>query len=188
MHAAEAGVAIEWVEGDAEALPFADASFDRVLSTFGVMFAPRHEEAAAELARVCMPGGLIGIACWRPYGLIGDMFKLVASRMPPLPSYAKSPILWGDEEHVRSLLEPHGLELTFEPQVAIFRGESAERVVQQKETYFGPWRMAQSALGDEWTGVRSQLVDLYTEHFRADDAGEVGAFGEYLVTLARKPA
>jgi SAM-dependent methyltransferase len=188
IHAGEAGVDIEWVEGDAEALPFPDNSFDRVVSAFGVMFAPRHELAAAELARVCAPGGVIGLACWRPYGLIGDMFKLVGSRMPPMPSYAKSPILWGDENHVRSLLQPHGLEVGFEPQVAVFRGDSAEVVVQRKEAYFGPWRMAQAALGDGWTDLRGQLVDLYTEHFHTEDAAQVGAFGEYLVTLARKPA
>jgi SAM-dependent methyltransferase len=187
MNAAEAGVDIDWVAGDAEALPFPDDSFDRVISTFGVMFAPRHEHAAAELARVCAPGGIIGLACWPPYGLIGDMFKLVASRMPSPPSYAKSPILWGDESHVRSLLEPYGLELTFEPQVAIFRGDSAKVVVQRKEAYFGPWKMAQASLGDDWSDLRAQLIDLYEEHFHREDAAQVGAFGDYLITLARKP-
>jgi hypothetical protein len=115
------------------------------------------------------------------------MFKLVASRMPAPPSYAKPPILWGDESHVRSLLEPYGLELTFEPAVAIFRGDSAEVVVQRKERYFGPWRMAQASLGDGWNDLRAQLIDLYEQHFHAEDPAQVGAFGEYLITLARKP-
>src|SRR3954454_12641293 len=106
QHAAEAGVDIDWVEGDAEALPFEDGSFDRVLSTFGVMFAPRHDVAAGELARVIAPGGTAVIACWGPYGLNGEIFPMTGKRMPPPPSYAQPPIRWGEEDHVRALLEP----------------------------------------------------------------------------------
>src|SRR5215212_3758564 len=186
-HAAEAGVEVEWIEGDAEALPFDDASFDRVLSTFGVMFAPRHEIAAAELARVCAPGGSICVASWTPDGMIGDMFKMVGSRMPPPPSYAKSPILWGTEEHVRSLLEPHGLEVSSQPAMAIFRGESVDAVVTRMETNFGPWKMAQAALGDEWPALRAQLYDLYEGASEPQDDG-IGAFGEYLLVVAKKPS
>ena len=187
QHAAEAGVEIDWVEGDAEALPFEDGSFDRVVSTFGVMFAPRHEVAAAELARVLAPGGTICIACWPPHGMNGEMFKLVGSRMPKPPSYAKPPILWGDEQHVRSLLEPHGLEVTCEPQVAVFRGASVEDVVTRMETYFGPWKMAQAALGDEWPTLRAELVDLYTRNSKEPEPGRIEAFADYLMTVAKKP-
>src|SRR4051794_16943874 len=123
-HAAEAGVEIDWVQGDAEALPFADASFDRLMSQFGVMFAPQHELAAAELARVCAPGGLVVVASWTPEGMVGDMFKIIGSRMPTPPSNVKPPVLWGTEEHVRALLEPHGMEVGFERAMAIFRAES----------------------------------------------------------------
>jgi SAM-dependent methyltransferase len=187
-NAAAAGVEIEWVEGDAEALQFPDRSFQRVISSFGVMFAPRHDVAAAELARVCAPGGLICLACWTPDGLIGDMFKMVSSRMPPLPSYASPPPLWGSEQHVRALLEPHGLEVTCEPQVAVFRGDTVETVVATKERYFGPWRMAQVVLGDKWPELRAELYDLYARNSEAVAPEGVGAFGTYLLTTATKPA
>jgi SAM-dependent methyltransferase len=186
MNAAAAGVEIEWVQGDAEDLPFEDASFDRVLSTFGVMFAPRHEVAAAELARVVRPGGLIGVACWTPTGLIGDMFKLISSRMPSPPSYAKPPIMWGTEDHVRSLLEPHGLQLSFEPDVAVWRGPDVEALVSRMETYFGPWKMAQAALGDDWPRLRADLYGLYERYSEPAEDG-IKAEGAYLRTLARRP-
>src|SRR5690606_26015107 len=98
--AAEAGVEISWVEGDAEALPFDDASFDVVLSTFGVMFAPRHAVAARELVRVLRPGGRIGLATWVPDGTVGDMFRTVAAEMPAPPPIAEPPLAWGDPAHV----------------------------------------------------------------------------------------
>jgi len=185
MHATEAGVDIDWVEGDAEALPFEDEGFERVISTFGVMFAPRHEIAAAELARVCSQGGVIGLACWTPDGLVGRMFRMISSRMPAPPSFAKPPILWGNEEYVRGLLEPLGLEVTCEPAMAIFGGDSVEAVVRRMEVNFGPWKMAQAALGDGWQELRSELYDLYDGASQPVD-GAVGAFGEYLLVVARK--
>jgi SAM-dependent methyltransferase len=185
MHAAEAGVEIDWVQGDAEALPFKDESFDRVISTFGVMFAPRHEVAAAELARVVRPGGQIGLACWTPTGLIGEMFKLIGSRMPSPPSYAKPPILWGTEDHVRSLLEPHGLELRFELDVAAWHGKTVEDLVARMETYFGPWKMAQAALGADWPPLRAKLYELYESYSEPADDG-IRADGSYLRTFASR--
>ncbi len=103
-----------WVEGDAEELPYPDGSFDRVLSAFGTMFAPRQEQAAAELVRVCRPGGTIAVAAWTPEGGNGQMFRTVSSHMPPPPPEVKPPTLWGAESHMRSLFEPHGVELEFE--------------------------------------------------------------------------
>ncbi|MEA2493317.1 MAG: hypothetical protein QOJ29_1228 [Thermoleophilaceae bacterium] len=184
-HASEAGVEIDWVQGDAEDLPFEDASFERVLSTFGVMFAPRHEVAAAELARVIAPGGVAVLACWGPYGLNGEMFPMVGKRMPPPPSYAQPPIRWGEEEHVRALLEPHGLEVSCERQQVDFRGENVEAVVSRMETYFGPWKMAQAALGDDWASLRAELTGLY-ERYAEPDNGGIAASAEYLLTIARK--
>jgi ubiquinone/menaquinone biosynthesis C-methylase UbiE len=187
-NAAEAGVAIEWIEGDAEALPFEDGSFERVLSTFGVMFAPRHAVAAGELARVCAPGGMLVLANWTPEGMIGDMFRTIGSRMPAPPSYASPPPLWGNEEHVRGLLEPHGFDVRAERVMAIFRGDSVEDVVARMEKFFGPWKMAQAALGDEWAPLRAQLYDLYAGAAEPVDEGGIGAFGEYLLVVAEKAA
>jgi SAM-dependent methyltransferase len=186
-HAAEAGVEVEWVEGDAEALPFEDGSYERVLSTFGVMFAPRHAIAAAELARVCAPGGVIGMANWTPSGLTGQMFKTVSARMPAPPSYASAPPLWGDEEYVRGLLEPHGLEVQCERRDAVMRGATVEEIVKRMEDNFGPWKMAQAVLGDQWPDLRADLYDLY-DGASQDDDGRVAAFAEYMVVVARKPA
>ena len=186
QHATEAGVDIEFVEGDAEELPFEDASFDRVVSQYGVMFAPRHEVAAAELARVCRPGGQILVASWTPDGMVGDMFKLMAPNMPPPPSFAKPPLLWGVEDHVRSLLEPHGVELTFEKAMAVFRGPSVEHIVAKMESDFGPWVMAQALMGERWAELRAQLYDLYASASDESTAGGVEAFGEYLVATGRK--
>src|SRR5690349_7358799 len=96
-------LAVTFQEADAEALPFADASFDVVLSIFGVMFTPRLEQAAGELLRVCRPGGKIGVANWTPEGFVGELFKLIGKYVPPAPGM-KSPALWGSEAHLADLL------------------------------------------------------------------------------------
>src|SRR5215216_6273752 len=111
--AAERGVAVDWVEGDAEDLPFEDERFDRVLSAFGVQFAPRHEVVAQELARVCRPGGRIGLVNWTPEGQVGELFKVMGRYLPPPPDFASAPALWGDEEHVRGLFDGTGIDLEF---------------------------------------------------------------------------
>src|SRR3954451_15756538 len=98
------GVELEWVEADAEALPFADDSYDVVMSTVGVMFAPHHQAAADELVRVCRPGGTIGMINWTPEGFIGQLFPTIKPYAPPPPEGANPPPLWGDERHLRGLL------------------------------------------------------------------------------------
>jgi SAM-dependent methyltransferase len=102
--AGRAGVTLDWRVADAEALPFADAEFDVVLSCVGVMFAPRHQTSADELVRVCRPGGTIGLVSWTPEGFIGQLFATMKPYAPPPPPGAKPPPLWGDEDHVRALL------------------------------------------------------------------------------------
>ncbi|GAA4735681.1 class I SAM-dependent methyltransferase [Modestobacter marinus] len=98
-----AGLQLEWTEADAEHLPFDDASFDVVMSTIGVMFAPHHQESADELVRVCRPGGRIGLLCWTPEGMLGGLFATMKPFMPPPPPGAQPPPLWGSEEHLRGL-------------------------------------------------------------------------------------
>jgi SAM-dependent methyltransferase len=102
--AEEEGVKLEWVEGDAESLPFEDESFDVVMSAIGAMFAPHHQEAADELVRVCRPGGTIGLLSWTPEGMIGALFRTMGPFAPPPPPGAQPPPLWGSEEHLSKLL------------------------------------------------------------------------------------
>ena len=108
-HAADAGVEVEWVEGDAQQLQFPDASFDRVISTFGAMFAPDHAGAAAELVRVCRPGGRVLMTTWVNDGFVGEMFKLTGAFLPPPPPGVEPPPLWGVEAHVREMFTAAGV-------------------------------------------------------------------------------
>jgi SAM-dependent methyltransferase len=183
--AGEAGVEVGWVEADAEQLPFEDESFDRVLSTFGHMFAPRHEVAGAELARVCRPGGIVGTCTWIPDWFPGAMFKTVGSYMPPLPDFARSPILWGEEPHVREMLERHGLELEFDRGTVVFAKPSVEEFATFYEEKFGPMVTAKAALGERWPELRRELMSLFESVNTADD-GSCRIEAEYLVTVGRK--
>ena len=183
--AAEAGVEVEWVEADAESLPFDDASFDRVLSTFGHMFAPRHALAGAELARVCRPGGIVATATWSQEGWAGEMFKTVGAYMPPPPDFAQPPSLWGDEEHVREMLEPHGLEIEFDRETVFYTEASVEALMGFWEEKFGPMVTAKAALGERWTELRGKLVNLFEAYNVADD-GSARVEAVYLVAVGRK--
>jgi len=111
--AAERDVELEWVEADAEAMPFADNSFDVVMSSVGVMFAPHHQATADELIRVCRPGGTIGMINWTPEGLIGNLFKTMKPYAPPPPPGASPAPLWGNEDHVRTLFGDRVADLKF---------------------------------------------------------------------------
>jgi SAM-dependent methyltransferase len=184
--AAEAGVEVDWVEADAEALPFEDESFDRVLSTFGHMFAPRHEVAAAELARVTRPGGTIGFAAWMPSGAAAEMFKTLGEFMPPPPDFAQVPVLWGNEEHVREMLEPHGIDVTCEPDAVALEFPSIEEFMTKYETEFGPMVMAKAMLGERWAELRAAFLEVATKVNSADD-GSVRFESSYLVTVGHKP-
>jgi len=176
-HAEEAGVAIEWVEGDAEALPFADASFDRVLSVFGVMFAPRQKVAAAELARVCRPGGSVVVANWTPGGFFGRVFASMAAHLPPA--------LWGDERHIRKLLGGQ-LLLAQELRHVDIRPPSREAMAALFDNAFGPFVMARKALGDErFEAVLDDFRALIAQFDTGDDEPLIRA--EYLLTVAHRP-
>jgi hypothetical protein len=187
--ARDAGLEIEFVEGDAEQLPFADDSFDRVTSCMGVMFAPRQQVAAAELTRVARPGATIGVAAWTPDSLIGRTFRTVAQHMPPPPPGLQPPVLWGEQDHVRSLFADSGAELSFERHEVTFARDSPQALLDEDEQILGPAVMAKAALEAQgrYEPLRRDMLALYDEFNDADD-GSFRARAEYLLTLARMPA
>jgi SAM-dependent methyltransferase len=187
--AATAGVEVELVEGDAEELPFADGAFDRVTSCFGVMFAPRHDVAAAELVRVARPGGRIVVAAWTPDGFVGRNFRTSASYMPPPPPELKPPVMWGAEDHVRELFASSGAELSFELRNVTFTGESPELWLADDEQKLGPAVMAKAALEPQgrYDELREDMLALYKNVNEADD-GSFRVESEYLVTVVDLPS
>ncbi|GAA1586789.1 class I SAM-dependent methyltransferase [Kribbella sancticallisti] len=182
--AADAGVSIDWVEADAEDLPFDDGRFDRVFSTFGHMFAPDQQRAADELVRVCKPGGIVALATWTPAGYSGQLFGVIDRHLPPSPE-TRSPVLWGDPEEVTRLLP--GLDLDFHLDHILFKSPSAEARVRFYEEKFGPLVMARQVLGDRWPELRADVVAFDEEWNTATD-GTLEISAEYLVTIGRKPA
>jgi SAM-dependent methyltransferase len=186
--AADAGLEVRFVEGDAEELPFENQSFDLVTSCFGVMFAPRQEHTAGELRRVARPGARIVFTAWTPEGLNGRMFKVVGSYMPPPPPELKAPVTWGSEDHVRTLFEGAGVELAFERRTVAFTHESPESWVQYNERVLGPTIMARAALEPQgrWDELRAELVELYRDSNESRD-GSFRVSAEYLLTVARMP-
>lgn len=177
--ALEAELQVEFVEGDAEDLPFEDSSFDRVVSVFGVMFAPDQQRAADELVRVCRPGGRIGICAWTPDGINGRLFAMLGSRLPPPPEGFMPPVLWGTEPRLRQLFAGSDAELSFEHRMAPFEDDSAETYLADYEDKLGPAIMAKKALepAGEWGAARAELLAFY------EDANEAGGDG-FLVNAA----
>jgi SAM-dependent methyltransferase len=184
--AAEAGVEIEWVEGDAENLPFEDESFDVVVSVFGSMFAPDHRRAAGEIARVLRPGGRMAICSWTPDGSIGRFFALMAQHVPP-PEGFQPPVLWGTEAHVRELFDGSGVELSFERAEVTLEGDSTEEFLAEYEAKLPPMVAAKAALEPEgkWEAARAELLALY-EEVNVSDGDDLRFPGEYLVAKGRK--
>jgi ubiquinone/menaquinone biosynthesis C-methylase UbiE len=158
--AAAEGLDVELVEGDAEALPFPDASFDAVISAFGSMFAPNHVLAAAELARVCRPGGTIALASWTPDGFIGELFHTVSKHMPP-PAGLQSPMLWGTEDHLGELFADQIESLDVTERTFTWRFTSAEELVTFFRLWYGPTLKAFAALEDtKRDALELDLIDL----------------------------
>jgi SAM-dependent methyltransferase len=181
------GVAVDWVAGDAEELPFEDESFDRVLSAFGVQFAPRHESVAHELARVCRPGGRIGLVNWTPGGQVGELFKILGRYLPAPPEFASPPPLWGNEEHLRGLLAGAGVELEFGRGLNPWRFDSAEHYVVFMETHYGPTLKARERLTAEgsWEECRREILAMAERRNEATD-GSLLMHAEHLVTVGHK--
>jgi SAM-dependent methyltransferase len=184
--AAEAGAQVEWVEGDAEALPFDDESFDTVLSAIGVQFAPRHEIGASELARVTRAGGEIVVCSWTPAGFIGQVFKTMGPHMPKPPEGAAPPPLWGSEEHVSGLFAETGVELEFEKRSVSFEHTSPESFVEFMADNYGPMLKAREKLSPDgrWEVLRSELIELCERS--NTDGRAFSAPSEYLVIHGRK--
>jgi SAM-dependent methyltransferase len=179
-----AEVEIEWVEGDAENLPFDDDHFDVVLSAFGCMFAPRHEVATDEIARVLRPGGRMGLCTWTPEGAIGDFFRTVGAHLPSLPEFVDPPPLWGDENHVRELFEGTGIRLEFEREIWDITHDSGRAAVECYTTAFGPVVEARRRAEGEgrWPHLRDDMLRLFERH--GSSRGEQMVFpAEYLVVL-----
>jgi ubiquinone/menaquinone biosynthesis C-methylase UbiE len=176
--AASEGLRIESREADAEALPFADGSFDAVLSTFGVMFAPDQERAAAELQRVCRPGGRIGLANWTPTGFVGQMFKVVGRYVPP-PAGTRSPLQWGTDERLAVLFKDAS-SVHAELRQFVFRYASAESWLSTFRAYYGPVLKAFAALDDS-SGfqLEGELLALANAHNTAAD-GSLRIPSDYL--------
>ncbi|MFF2371200.1 class I SAM-dependent methyltransferase [Agromyces sp. NPDC058110] len=186
--AAEAGVGIEWREADAEDLPFEDASFDAAVSTVGIMFAPHHEAAAAELLRVVRPGGRIGLLSWTPEGFIGRMFGVMKPYAPPLPEGATPAPRWGDEAHVRSLLGDGATDVVAVRQtVEIGRLESGAEFRDYFKSHYGPTIAVYRRIADDAEAVRA-LDDALAAHgdeqLRADGSGAMR--WEYLLVTANR--
>jgi SAM-dependent methyltransferase len=165
--AARNGVEITWEEGDAEALPYDDDSFDVVLSCVGVMFAPHHQIAADELLRVCRPGGRIGLLSWTPTGFVGELFRTMKPYAPPPPPGAQPAPLWGDEDHVRALL-----------------GDRVTDVVAKRQTLTSDLFASPEAWKDYWKTVYGPTIAVY--RYVGDNPQDVAALDADLTALATR--
>ncbi|MHC5544751.1 class I SAM-dependent methyltransferase, partial [Singulisphaera rosea] len=163
--------------------PFAEASFDAVTSIYGVMFAPDHRRAAAELARVCRPGGRIALASWTPDGFIGETFRVFSRYLPPAPGL-EPPIRWGDETYLDSLFGDVAASMTSHRRTAILRFRSVEENVDFFRTYYGPTLRAFETLdpsGQE--SLRNDLLALARRYDRNGGTGPIAITGDYLETV-----
>jgi SAM-dependent methyltransferase len=181
--AAAEGLPVELLEGDAEALPFRDASFDAVTSVFGSMFAPDHARAAAELLRVCRPGGVIALASWTPDGFIGELFRTIAKHVPP-PAGVPSPMLWGTKAHLRMLFGTDVTSLDVREKTFTFRFLSAEDFVTFFRLWYGPTVKAFAAVeGPARTALEDDLTELARTYDRLGN-GAIAIPAAYTETVA----
>ena len=185
--AAEAGVHIEWVEGDAQELPFADESFDRVVSTFGAMFAPDHERAAAELVRVCRPGGRVAMTTWVADGYAGGIFKLTGSFLPPPPAGVQPPPLWGVESHVEEVFAAAGVTPDVAHETVELTFASEQEAVDEYMNTFGPFVTARGVLEPQgrWPEFVQAFADLIRRFNLATD-GTARIEGAYLLITVHR--
>jgi ubiquinone/menaquinone biosynthesis C-methylase UbiE len=177
-------LAVTFQEADAEALPFGDATFDVVLSTFGVMFTPNQQQAAAELLRVCRPGGKIGLANWTPDSFIGQLFKTIGKYVPPAPG-VKSPALWGSEGHLAGLFGP-AVTLASTSRQFTFRYRSPTHWMDVFTTYYGPVVKAFAALDSDGRKALEADIHALLDTFNDATDGTLVAPSEYLEAVITK--
>ena len=175
---------VTFQEADAENLPFGDASFDVVLSTFGVMFTPNQQKAASELVRVCRPGGKIGLANWTPDSFVGQVFKAIGKYIPSAPGM-KSPMLWGDRAHLDTLFGGAGT-IAAEQREFVFRYRSPDHWVEMFSAYYGPIVKALAAIDAD--ARKSLLADLHAvaDKFNVAEDGTAVMPGDYLEVVVTK--
>jgi SAM-dependent methyltransferase len=185
VRAAAEGLEVEFEEGDAEDLRYADASFDAVLSALGVMFAPDQERAAAELVRVCKPGGTIGLVNWTPEGFIGQLLRTVGRHVPP-PAGVRPPTQWGTEERLRELLGDQVSRLDIRRRSFVFRFRSAEEFADFFRDNYGPVHKAFGALDEAGKArLHADLVALAREHDQ-EPGPSVAMPADYLEVVATR--
>jgi ubiquinone/menaquinone biosynthesis C-methylase UbiE len=183
--AAAEHLAVDFREADAEALPFSDASFDVVVSSFGVMFTPDQDKAAAELLRVCKPRGKIGLANWTPPGFIGQVFKTLGKYLPP-PTGVKSPALWGTRERLDEMFAAQASDIVTEPRMFVFRYRSPGHWLDVFKAFYGPMLKAFAALEpDAQEALTDDLLALVGKFDRASD-GTTAVHSEYLEVVIKK--
>jgi SAM-dependent methyltransferase len=181
------GHSIKFQEADAEKLPFADASFDVVLSTFGVMFTPDQEKAAAELLRVCRPGGRIGLANWTPESFIGQLFKTIGKYVPPAPG-VKSPALWGNRARLEELFGKGARNIRAISRHFTFRYRSPAHWLEIFRSYYGPMNKTFAALdAQKQAAFKLEIEALMARDNRSDD-GTLVLPSEYLEVVIEKKA
>ncbi len=184
MRARAEGLALRVQEADAENLPFETASFDAVVSTFGVMFTPDHQRAAAEMIRVCQSGGRIGMANWTPEGFIGQLFKTIGKHVPPFPG-AQSPALWGTRAHISALFEAKASEVRTAEREFVFRYRSPQHWLEVFKTYYGPVLKTFASLeSGAQRSLTEDLFELIRRFNRSGDATMVvpGSYLEVVIT------
>ena len=180
------GLDILFQVADAEALPFADGSFDVALSSFGVMFAPEHRRAARELLRVVRSGGRIGLANWTPEGFLGDLFRLIAGYAPPPPG-VQSPMLWGSEPHIVELFGPEAADIRATRRDFNFRYRSPAHWIEVFRNYYGPTHKVYAALDPVRQTALTQDICALLERLNVGGPASLVVPGEYLeVVITRR--
>ncbi len=186
--AATAGLELDWVAADAEALPFDDASFDVVMSSIGVMFAPFHQAAADELVRVCRPGGTIALLSWTPEGMIGGLFRTIGPFAPAPPPGASSPPLWGSEDHQRELFGDRvTVRTSTRESLTITAFSNAREYGEHFKAYYGPTIAARAnAVRNGLDAEFDEALDAFCDEWDEGEAGAARFEKEYLLTVATR--